>query len=141
MDSIKICRACLSPEGRVHLLDWYQPVDSLEYVLSYKECFCKCTQIPMGLKDDSWENNESQAQFLCYCCAKKLKDAYDFIEKAKQADNELRCMRTRLIPIKDMADNFEWVPVKAKEIDADKSAENATESKVFFCCLYAYVNL
>lgn len=134
MDSIKICRACLSPEGRVHLLDWYQPVDSLEYVLSYKECFCKCTQIPMGLKDDSWENNESQAQFLCYCCAKKLKDAYDFIEKAKQADNELRCMRTRLIPIKDMADNFEWVPVKAKEIDADKSAENATESKCNNVC-------
>uniref|UniRef100_A0A0A1WTF6 Zinc finger protein 37A n=1 Tax=Zeugodacus cucurbitae TaxID=28588 RepID=A0A0A1WTF6_ZEUCU len=127
MDSMKICRACLSPEGRVHLLDWYQPVDSLEYVLSYKECFCKCTQIKMSLKGDSNENNESQTQFLCYCCAKKLKDAYIFIEKAKQADNELRCMGIRHFPVGDVTSNFEWVAVKAKQIDA----EITTESK--FC--------
>lgn len=134
MDSHKICRACLSPEGRALLLDWYQPVDSLEYVLSYKECFRICTQIPMR------ENNESQYQFLCYCCAKKLKDAYNFIEKAKQADNELRCMKTRHIPIENMPNKFEWVSVKAEQIDADKSAENI-ESKVFFCCLYIYIYL
>ncbi|XP_050328149.1 zinc finger protein 91-like [Bactrocera neohumeralis] len=124
MDSIKMCRACLSPEGRARLLDWYQPVESLEYVLSYKECFCKCTQISMT------ENNERQSQFLCYCCAKKLKEAYNFIEKAKQADDELRCMKTQLIPIEDMPNRFEWVSVKAKQIDAEKSAENTTETKI-----------
>uniref|UniRef100_A0A0K8W4J7 Zinc finger and BTB domain-containing protein 17 n=2 Tax=Bactrocera latifrons TaxID=174628 RepID=A0A0K8W4J7_BACLA len=123
MDSINMCRACLLPEGRAHLLDWYQPVDSLEYVLSYKECFCKCTQI------STIENNDRQSQFLCYCCAKKLIEAYNFIEKAKQADNELRCMKTRLIPIEDVPKRFEWVSVKAKQIDGEKSAENTTESK------------
>ncbi|XP_036320695.1 zinc finger protein 91-like isoform X2 [Rhagoletis pomonella] len=109
MDLSNICRACLSPEDRVHLLDWYQPVDSLD--ISYKECFCKCTQINLSLKDDPNELDDARMQYLCLDCAQKLKDVYDFIEKARRADNELRCTQTEKVKIESIANTFEWVPV------------------------------
>ncbi|XP_036317807.1 zinc finger protein 91-like isoform X1 [Rhagoletis pomonella] len=124
MDLTNICRACLSSEDREHLLDWYQPVDSLD--ISYKECFCKCTQINLSLKDDpnhSVDPNElddTRMQYLCFDCAQKLKDAYDFIEKARRADNELRRTQTEKVKIESIAKTFEWVPVHEELMEVNK---------------------
>ncbi|XP_036340059.1 uncharacterized protein LOC118749366 isoform X2 [Rhagoletis pomonella] len=118
MDLSNICRACLSPEDRVHLLDWYQPVDSLD--ISYKECFCKCTQINLSLKDDPNELDDARMQYLCLDCAQKLKDVYDFIEKARRADNELRCTQTEKVKIESIANTFEWVPVHEELMEVTK---------------------
>ncbi|XP_054727438.1 zinc finger protein 33B-like [Anastrepha obliqua] len=123
MDSVKICRACLATEDRVHLLDWRQPIDSLEYVLSYKECFCKCTQINLSFKDDGIECDEARTQYLCLYCTQKLKDAYDFIEKARRADNELRCAKAEKVELESIESNFEWVPVEVKLMETNKPVE------------------
>ncbi|XP_020715140.1 zinc finger protein 883 [Ceratitis capitata] len=131
MGSAKICRACLSPEGRVSLLDWYQPIDYLDYILSYKECFCKCTQINLSLKNEDTETNESRSQYLCQYCAQRLTDAYDFIEKARRSDTELRSTLIEGVSLDSLANNFEWVPVKEKILDVDDS-DTQLEAK---CCL------
>ncbi|XP_053948200.1 zinc finger protein 239-like [Anastrepha ludens] len=123
MDSVKICRACLATEDRVHLLDWRQPIDSLEYDLSYKECFCKCTQINLSFKDDGIECDETRTQYLCLYCTQKLKDAYDFIEKARRADNELRCAKAEKVELESIESNFEWVPVEVKLMETNKPVE------------------
>ncbi|XP_053948203.1 zinc finger protein 62-like [Anastrepha ludens] len=123
MDSVKICRACLATEDRVHLLDWRQPIDSLEYDLSYKECFCKCTQINLSFKDDGTERDETRTQYLCLYCTQKLKDAYDFIEKARRADNELRCAKAEKVELESIESNFEWVPVEVKLMETNKPVE------------------
>ncbi|XP_054727432.1 zinc finger protein 846-like isoform X1 [Anastrepha obliqua] len=127
MDTVKICRACLSPEDRVHLLDWYQPIDSSRCDLSYKECFCKCTQINLSLKDDPSESDETRTQYLCSCCAQKLKDAYDFIEKARRADNELRCAKNEKVKLEAVENKFEWVPVEVKKVKINKPGREAAE--------------
>ncbi|XP_036341425.1 zinc finger protein 614-like isoform X2 [Rhagoletis pomonella] len=129
MDSINICRACLSREDQVHLLDWNQPISSLETELTYKECFCKCTQINVSLKDDQNERDEAQMQYLCCECAHKLEEAHGFIEKARKSDNELRCIRPEKVKLENgMANTFEWVPVEVKELK-----NNLTEVEIKNC--------
>ncbi|XP_067642346.1 zinc finger protein 69-like [Eurosta solidaginis] len=121
MDMAKMCRVCLLSEDIVHLLDWHQPIDSLECLLSYKECFCKCTQINLSLKDDPSDVEDTRTQYLCFCCAQKLKDAHEFIEKAKKADIELRS--------RQIDKNFEWVAVSAKGVEIEKKEGPIVDDK------------
>ncbi|XP_067635835.1 zinc finger protein Xfin-like [Eurosta solidaginis] len=117
----KMCRVCLLPDDRVHLLDWHQPIDSFEYALSYKECFCQCTQINLSLKDDPSETEDDRTQYLCFCCAQSLKDAHEFIEKAKKADIELRSRQTDK--------TFEWVAVSAKSVEIEMKEDPGVDDK------------
>ncbi|XP_036341177.1 gastrula zinc finger protein XlCGF46.1-like isoform X3 [Rhagoletis pomonella] len=59
-------------------------------------------------------------QYLCFDCAQKLKDVYDFIEKARRADNELRCTQTEKVKIESIANTFEWVPVHEELMEVTK---------------------
>ncbi|XP_036322508.1 uncharacterized protein LOC118736556 isoform X2 [Rhagoletis pomonella] len=50
----------------------------------------------------------------------KNKDVYDFIEKARRADNELRCTQTEKVKIESIANTFEWVPVHEELMEVTK---------------------
>uniref|UniRef100_A0A034VWZ6 Zinc finger protein 510 n=2 Tax=Bactrocera dorsalis TaxID=27457 RepID=A0A034VWZ6_BACDO len=120
-----MCRVCLRVEGSVPLINWNQSVhvEDLNESLLYSECFQQCTQLNLNYENSGNEQSMSIYEHFCSSCADKLKDAYLFITKAREADKTLRMNYW-----KSDSDNnkfFEWVGVGKEytKVDLKKREE------------------
>lgn len=124
-----MCRVCLWVESSVPLINWNKPVEGLNESLSYAECFQHCTQLNLNNENHENEHSMSIYENFCNSCAAKLKEAYVFIKKAREADNTLRMNYW-----KSDSDNhkkfFEWVGVDKEYTKVDIKKRETEEEQI-----------
>ncbi|XP_036317384.1 uncharacterized protein LOC118732362, partial [Rhagoletis pomonella] len=129
MESLRnMCRVCLRVEDSVPLLNWNLPVEDINEKLSYAECFQLCTQLNLLLNKEFEMNGPSLRiyEHFCYSCAAKLKEAYEFIRKAQEADTTLR-MNYWKVDSGDDKKLFEWVGVGKDSLSIDIKERESDE--------------